>query len=128
MTLTCPTVVYIVIEAHHRAATIEASTLWMLINKVCELHPTLTTALGRPEVFAIARLIVLAWQQRQDYLQQRQEQLEKPWCVNELEHGLKPPSLDRSGSDSAVGDLGSLGFDFDFDSIDWSYWETGRFA
>ena len=118
--------VYIVIEAHHRAATAEAATLWTLINKVCELHPTLTTAVGRPEVYAIARLIVLAWQQRQDCLQERQEQAEKPWCVGELERALKPPPSDGESSKSVVQDLGLL--DFDFDLIDWSYWETERFA
>ena len=97
-------------------------------------------------MYAVARLLVLAWQRRQEGLRERRPELpfEKPWCVGELERALGvggPPAAataaaaadgngDREGAPtSGMEDFGSLlDFDFDFDLVDWSFWETGRFG
>jgi hypothetical protein len=114
--------VYILIEVHHRAILPEAAELWVLINRVCELHPKLTTSINYPQVYAIARLIILAWQHRQEALQHGGGGVEKPWCVSKLEEALglnEPEQLDHA---AMLPELDG----FDFEMIDWTFWETGR--
>ncbi|MCJ1434793.1 hypothetical protein MMC27_004163 [Xylographa pallens] len=117
--------VYVIIEAHHRAATAEAVSLWAIINKVCELHPRLMAAGSGLELSAIAHLIKLAWQQRQGYLERQQSQdIEKPWCVDKLEEHVNArntkttPDGQHASDSSFVSDL------INFELIDWSAWEA----
>jgi len=42
-------VVYIVIEAHHRARSHDAFTIWTLFDIICDLHPKLMSATEHPE-------------------------------------------------------------------------------
>jgi pimeloyl-ACP methyl ester carboxylesterase len=42
-------VVYVIIEAHHRATTPQASSLWDVIDKVCKVHPKLKAAPKGPD-------------------------------------------------------------------------------
>lgn len=116
-------VVYVIIEAHHRATTPEADALWTLIEKVCRVHPKLVSALERPDIVAIARLIVLAWHQRQGHLQSLHHQVDKPWCVTKMEeelnvlvHGPRVADMDLAWNTDNFESL-------DFDMIDWSAWE-----
>jgi len=116
-------VVYILIETYHRAATSEAVSLWKLVNRVCELHPRLSTATEYPEVYAVAHLVLRAWQHREEYLQAQQKDVEKPWCVMKFTSALSAPDESTFNTTNGLDDLA----DFDFDLIDWSFWETGRF-
>lgn len=120
-------VIYIIVEAHHRATVSEAATLWKLINRVSEVYPKVTIAMDRPEVYAIASLTLLAWQQRQEYLQQQQLEVQKPWCVERLERALSvSKSAENADQQNLTSELDSWE-DFDFDLIDWSFWERGLF-
>ena len=117
--------VYLIIEAHHRAATAEAVSLWAIINKVCELHPRLMAAGSGLELSAIAHLIILAWQQRQRYLERQQSQdIEKPWCVDKLEAHVNTRNTETRPDGKHALDSS---FDSDlinFELIDWSAWEA----
>jgi hypothetical protein len=121
-------IVYIVIEAHHRAATREAEGLWQLIGKVCEVHPKLMTAVHFPEVSAVARLAVLAWKQRRENWEKgtsgvelTEKGLETPWYIDVFQRMLDGGKESEEAGEAAVGGLE----DFDFDLIDWDFWETG---
>lgn len=118
-------VVYVVVEAHHRATTNEASALWQLIDQVCGLHPKLVAAKECPEVVAIARLIALAWQQREEYLRRQQVHVEKPMHIGQLEKALERahtnPAASGQSSYLAMDEFESI----DFDLVDWSAWEAG---
>ncbi|MCJ1285456.1 hypothetical protein MMC26_004796 [Xylographa opegraphella] len=118
--------VYVIVEAHHRAATAEAVSLWATINRVCELHPRLMAAGPGLELSAITHLILRAWQQRQEYLEKQQSQnIEKPWCVAKLEAHVDArnaetvPAGQHDSDDSLDSDL------LNFELIDWSAWEAG---
>lgn len=92
------------------------------------MYPKLTTAINRPEVYAIARLTLLAWQQRQECLQGQQLEVRKPWCVEQLEQALSvKKSAENADQQNLAVDMESLE-DFDFDMIDWSFWEKWLFA
>jgi hypothetical protein len=121
-------VVYVIIEAHHRATTSEASSLWTLINKVCSVHPKLIAAPERPDILAIGRLIVLAWHQREQYLHSLHQQVDKPWCVTKMEEELHivvhGPNV--SGTDMAPNTENFMSLDFDM--IDWSAWERDGYV
>lgn len=118
-------VVYVIIEAHHRATSAEASSLWILIDKICVTHPKLRTFSKRPDTVAIGRLIVLAWYQREEHLQKSHQQVERPWCVIKMEEELR---LFVGGSSMELGnDLESFS-PLDFDCIDWSAWERDGFV
>ena len=99
-----------------------------MINKFCEVNALLTTAVERAEVYAIARMIILAWHEREKYLLEQQLEIGKPWCVTELEKALGIPqsfTIDVDGADPLADfDFGSL----DFEMIDWSFWETSGFG
>ena len=118
--------VYVIVEAHHRAATAEAVSLWAIINRVCELHPKLMALGSGLESSAIAHLIIRAWQQRQGYLKRQQTQdIEKPWCVAKLEAHVNArnpetvPDGQHASGDPIDPDL------INFELIDWSAWEAG---
>ncbi|MCJ1382447.1 hypothetical protein MMC17_005560 [Xylographa soralifera] len=118
--------VYVIIEAHHRAATAEAVSLWAIINRVCELHPKLMAAGSGLELSAIAHLIIRAWQQRQGYLETQQSQdIEKPWCVDKFEARVNARNTETV-TDDQYASGGSVDPDLiNFELIDWSAWEAG---
>lgn len=121
-------VVYVIIEAHHRATTHEAFSLWVVINKVCTIHPKLVSPPKRPDILAIGRLIMLAWYQRQEHLQRLHQQVEKPGCVTKFEEEL---NLFVNGTKGAGTDLGwdtNNFMDLDFDMIDWTAWEKDGYV
>jgi hypothetical protein len=121
-------VVYVIIEAHHRAADPDVSSLWILINKVCKVHPKLIAAAERPDIIAIGRLIVLAWHQRQEHLHRLHQPVEKPWCVETMEKKLNFTALGPKVSDTG-SELGTDNrFALDFDMIDWSAWEQDGYV
>ncbi|GAM82431.1 hypothetical protein ANO11243_004110 [Dothideomycetidae sp. 11243] len=115
--------VYILVEAERRAMSPGARGLWMLIDRVCKLHPKLTTAIGRSEVASIARITILAWRARDQHLRQQDAHEDKPWCVGIFEDLL------GTSNDAPVPDLTVVDdeLSFDFDLIDWSAWEAGNF-
>lgn len=118
--------VYVIIEAHHRAATAEAVNLWATINRICEFQPKLMAAGSGLEMSAIAHLIIRAWQQRQGYLERQQRQdIEKPWCVDKLESHVNARNTE-SVPDGQHALRGSVDPDLiNFELIDWSAWEAG---
>ncbi|KAH8667074.1 fungal-specific transcription factor domain-containing protein [Xylariales sp. PMI_506] len=120
--------VYIIIEAHHRANMPEASSLWTLINKVCQLHPKLKAAPERADIVAITRLIVLAWHQRQEYLNGLDQQVDKPECVAKMEKDLDRVVRGPKVSETGVGWDSDRFMDLDFDMIDWSAWEKDGYV
>jgi len=121
-------VVYIIIEAQQRASTPEAADLWDLIDRICSVHPKLTTALERPDIVAIGRLIVLAWYQRQEYLEEVNEAIDKPKCVVTMEEKLcfYLPGSTASGTDLDWNVDEFL--DLDFDMINWTSWEKDGYT
>lgn len=116
-------VVYVIIEAQQRASTLEAASLWDLIDRVCSVHPKLTVVLKRPDIAAIGRLIVLAWHQRQEHLQEVDEVINKPKCVTTMEEALcfylSSSTTSDTDLDWNVDEFMSL----DFDMINWMSWE-----
>lgn len=116
-------VVPIVIEAYHRAATAEASSLWKLIDKVWELQPEYPTTMQRPDVVGVSRLIKRAWYQRREYFERQRLPMETPACIDALESTVR--SLAGNAQDFGL-DLNSP-VAFDFDLIDWSVWDTELF-
>lgn len=115
-------VVYVVIEAHYRASTSESSMLRDLITHVVDLCTKLNTTSLHPEELAIAHLIVAAWKQREDVLRSRGA-VEVPTGIRRLKETLS--------SEDTTPDSGSrfpfIAYDdfadFDFDFINWSFWE-----
>ncbi|MCJ1309068.1 hypothetical protein MMC25_002723 [Agyrium rufum] len=121
-----PALVYVIVEAHHRAATAEAAGLWTTINDVCELHPKLRNmrAGSDLELTAIARLITRAWQQRQTYLERQQVlEITKPSCVVKLEAHDHLEKIEMDGQYTLDSSIASDPLDFEL--IDWSVWESG---
>ena len=116
-------VAYVIIEAHYCAATPEAASLWVLINDVCKVFPNLTVIPERPDVVATKRLIVLAWQPRQEHLQKLHGGVEKPWCVGKMEDELKSFTQGPKVSETDSGWNTDSAAALDFDMIDWSAWE-----
>lgn len=85
-------------------------------------------ALERPDIVGIGRLIVLAWHQRQEYLQQANQALNKPDCVTKMEEKL---CLHLPGSTNSDTDFEWNVDDFmnlDFDMINWMAWEKDGYA
>ena len=122
---TSSTLVYVIIEAHHRAATTEVESLWATINRVCELHPRFIAAGSGLELSAIAHLIIRAWQQRQEHLESQQSQnIEKPWCVAMLEAHVNARNTETV-SNGQPASMESVDSDLmNFELIDWSAWEA----
>ncbi|KAF2228194.1 hypothetical protein BDZ85DRAFT_13038 [Elsinoe ampelina] len=117
--------VYLLVETERRASAPEAASLWTLIEKVCNAHPKITTHTARPDVSAIGRLILLAWQRRTEYLLTEGRQEAKPSCVEIFETAYGNAT---GPGETNFQDNGLLGdADFDLDLIDWSSWEVGEF-
>ena len=134
-------VVYIILEAHHRFDNDTVEELWLLIGKVHAHHPTLMTAVSRPDIASIARITMVAWQRRHAYVQQRYQQRcntnllnepEVPSWVQELRQKLDLPQVDpmpapdATAREPAFDASQLLPLDFDFDVIDWKFWETSH--
>ncbi|KAF4550229.1 Fungal specific transcription factor domain-containing protein 24 [Elsinoe fawcettii] len=117
--------VYILVETERRATTSEAATLWTLIEQICLSHPKILTHTARPDISAIGRLILCAWQKRSDYLDGEQRQETKPSCVSIFEqaYATSTNSAEVDGHDLDL--LPDTAFDFDL--IDWSSWDAGNF-
>jgi len=131
--------VYIILEAHHRFDNDTVEDLWLLIGKVYVHHSTLMTAISGPDIAAIARITVVAWQRRQTYVQQQYQQRrnthllnesEVPSWVQELRQKLNCPEVDptpapdTTAQEPAIDPNQLLPLDFDFDVIDWTFWEN----
>jgi hypothetical protein len=128
-------VVYIILEAHHRFEDDAVADIWSLIRRVYEFHPELTTAVHRPEIVSVARITVAAWQRRHAYImcQQRNNvdlsgDYEPPQWISEVCRKFDFPLVNTAFAASSTTheypfDTGQLLLsDFDFDSIDWSFW------
>lgn len=130
--------VYIILEAHHRFDDDAVANLWSLISRVYVIHPSLINAVHRPDIASIARITLVAWQRRYAHIQQQCQQRHNfdllnesqppPWIL-ELRRKFELPDVDSTlGADSTerepVIDASQLlPLDFDFDLIDWSFWE-----
>jgi hypothetical protein len=133
--------VYIILEAHHRFDNDTVEDLWLLIGKVYVHHFTLMTAASGPDIASIARITVVAWQRRHTYVQQRYQQhpntdllneSEVPSWVQELRQKLDLPEVDpapapdATAREPAIDASQLLPLDFDFDVIDWTFWENSH--
>lgn len=142
---------YIILEAHHRFTDPSVADLWSLIQRVYAVHPEARSASERPEIAAVARITVAAWQQYDAHLQQQANSSaamagvarEIPEWIAELcrnfgvqilkgQHGEKQQTAEESAQMGVLG-VGEgdgseflLPADFDFDMIDWSIWEEAR--
>jgi len=121
-------VVYVIIEAQQRANSLEAVNLWDLIDRICSVHPKLIIALERPDIVAIGRLIVLAWHQRQEYLQERNEVIHKPKCVTTMEVKLCLNLPDSTATDTDFDWNVDEFMNLDFDMINWMSWEKDGYT
>ena len=120
--------VYIILEAHHRYDSDAVVELWSLLGRVFINHPTLMTAASRSDIAPIARITLAAWWRQH----LRDESRSPPQWIKELRQKSHLPEIDpRSGSlaaghprtnDDHQGCPTDL--DFDFDLIDWSFWDT----
>jgi hypothetical protein len=129
-------VIYIILESHARYKDPQSQVLWELIDKVCTLQPQLSSAaIGFPEIYAVARLVDQAWRKREgsndltENERQSSLQITKPSCVTRFEKAL---GIENSTTEAnGVGDQEGLDKElhemeeFDFDLIDWSFWENG---
>ena len=125
---------YIILEAHHRFDNDAVADLWSLIRRVYAIHPELTTAIHRPEIAHIAHIALAAWQRRDEYLRQQrdfdlQSEYESPqWILDlrrkfDVPHGNESFATDPAEQRPAIDASQLLPLDFDFDSIDWSFWD-----
>lgn len=124
---------YIVLEAHHRYDTDAVEDLWSLISRFYAVHPKLKTAVQSPDIVATVRITLVAWQRRQAYVQHRSQQWQvgsiddsPPAWISELCQKFELPEISSMSAPVQVPVLDTsqlLPFDFDFDSIDWSFWE-----
>ena len=133
-----------ILEAYHRAHLISVTGLWALIDRCCVVYPRLTTETRRPEIAGLGRLILQAWRQREEHLQQLARDssngpahIRQPDCVVTLYEKLQPNRLKKHGNgrstniedpksmdsqspeDSADVDMLQ---NFDLDAIDWTFW------
>lgn len=130
-------VVYIILEAHSRFDSDAVEELWSLITKVYAVHPNLMTATHRSDITAVARITLAAWQKRHTHLlqQSRRDGMEDlstadspPW-IQELRRNFNIQDTSATimtDQTPAVDDDLFLPLDFDFDSIDWSFWEDPK--
>lgn len=126
---------YIILEAHHRYNDDAVEVLWSLISRVYAVHPKLNKAAAyTPDIMATVRITIAAWQKRHSYVQH---------MSHHSSNGSVPPTwisalcekfdLPEVGSISAPDSMmvqepmidtsQLLPFDFDFDLMDWSFWE-----
>lgn len=128
---------YTVLEAHHRFNTDAVQGLLTLIGKVYLHHPTLMTALSRPGIASIARITIVAWQRHYSHLQERYQQRlggdvdppEVPSWMQRLRQKLDLPIIDPTpamAQEPGVDVSELLPMNFDFDLIDWNFWENSH--
>jgi hypothetical protein len=118
--LICVSAAYVIIEAHHYATALEASSHWTLIIMSARSILNFTVALKRPNSIGIRHLIVLVWYQHQEHLLKLHQQLEKPWCVTRVEEKLNFFVHGPKVSDTDLGwDIDNF-MALDFDMINWS--------
>lgn len=130
---------YIILEAHHRFDDDAVVDLWSLIGRVYVSHPRLMVAVHHPDIASIVRITLVAWQRHYTHIQQRDqqrhnlnllEQSEPPSWILELRRKFDPTEVDSTlapdstAQEPAVDTSQLLPPDFDFDSIDWSFWEN----
>ena len=118
--------VYIILEAHHRFDSDAVMDLWSLVGRVYVNHPTLMTAASRSDIAPIARITLAAWWR----LHMMNESTPPPqWIQGLLQKSHLPEIALKSGSSTVErqhrsNDNQDCLLDFDFDLIDWSFWEN----
>jgi len=130
--------VYIILEAHHRFDDDAVADLWSLIGRVYINHPRLMTAVHHPDIASIVRITLVAWERRYTHILQRchnvgllNESEPPPWIL-ELRRKFDLPEVnstlapDSTALEPAMDVSQLLPPDFDFDSIDWSFWENSH--
>lgn len=132
---------YIISEAYRRFDDDVVVDLWSLISKVLVSQPKLMVAVHQPDNAAIVRITLVAWQRRHAHIRRRCQQRhcvdlpnepESPPYILEFRREYDLPEVipiftpDATASEP-VADAGQLlPPDFDFDSIDWSFWENSN--
>jgi hypothetical protein len=113
--------------------------LWSLIGRVYAVHPKLKVSVHSPDIISMVQITLVAWQRRLAYLQHSSQshfstdspnKIEPPTWISELSEKFDLPVVSptlpvNSTTQETVSSKGQNlnGFDFDFDSIDWSLWE-----
>lgn len=129
---------YVILEAHHRYDDDAVEDLWSFISRVYAVHPKLIVAAQNPDVIATVRITLVAWQRRHAYVQQRSQHCHRvdssndsvpPAWISELCQKFDLPEAssmfppDSTMQEPVIDTSQLLPFDFDFDSMDWSFWE-----
>lgn len=132
---------YIILEAHHRYDDDAVEEIWSLIGRVYDVHPKLKLAIQNPDVVATVHITLAAWQRRHSYLQhqpQRMYQLNSvdssvaPAWISELRQKFdipemnSTPALDTTMQGPLLDASQLLPFDFDFNSMDLSFWDSAN--
>ena len=130
---------YIILEAHHRFDDDSVADLWSLIGRVYINHPRLMIAVHHPDLASIVHITLVAWQRRHTHIRQQCQQRhnfnqlkesESPPWILELRRKLDLPEVnstlapDSTAQEPAIDASQLLPPDFDFDLIDWSFWEN----
>jgi hypothetical protein len=93
------------------------------------------TAFSRSDIASIARITIVAWQRHYEHLQQRYQQRhdaeppEIPAWMQQLRRKLDLPEIEATPAMALepVVDINELlPMDFDFDVIDWNFWESSH--
>lgn len=102
------------------------------------VHPRLVTAVNSPDVNAAVRITLAAWQRRLAHVQHKSQkrngvsQLDDsvtPTWISDLCQKFDLPAITSMSSDlmmqePVIDPSHLLPSDFDFDSMDWSFWEN----
>jgi hypothetical protein len=130
--------VYIILEAHHRYDDDAVEDLWSLIGRVYTVHPKIMVAVHNPDITATVRITLVAWQRRHAYLQHGSQDRHRvnpsndcvpPAWISELCQKFDLPEVcsafsPNSTMQKSVIDANQLlPFEFDFELMDWSFWE-----
>lgn len=135
---------YIILEAHHRFEDDAVADLWSLIGRVYLHHPKLMTAVHHPDIASIVQITLAAWLKRYMHIRQRHQQSQQRHRVDSLNESEPPPwiqelrqkfdlpevdstsAADPTAREPAIDASQLLTPDFDFDLIDWSFWENSN--
>ena len=126
-----------ILEAHHRYDDDAVEDLWSLIGRVYAVHPRFMGVVHNPDIVATVRITVAAWQRRYAHVQRKvQERLHiesndstPPAWISELCQKFDLPEVtstlptDLMTPETLIDTSQLLPFDFDFDSMDWSFWQ-----
>jgi hypothetical protein len=131
--------VYVILEAHHRYDDDAVDDLWSLIGRVYVVHPKLMVAVHNPDIITTVRITLIAWQRRQTYKQHRSNHCQ---CVDSSNDSVPPAWISELCQKFDLPEVSSTfaaesmvqepvidtsqpsHFDFDFESMDWSFWEN----